>query len=101
MSVRLKRGVVLTGAHPCLFEMILAARAAYGHLGKDVVITSGIDGTHSHKSLHYLGRALDLRTFHLTEAQRVEIMDDLKGRLGPDYDVLFEQDHFHVEYDPR
>ena len=101
MSVRMKRGVVLMGREPCIFEMIQAARIAYGKLGKDVVITSCVDGTHSTKSLHYHGRALDFRTSHLTDSQRVEITDDLKVLLGDDYDVCFEGNHLHLELDPQ
>ena len=99
--IRMKRGVVLFGEHPSLFEMILAVRVAYAKHGKEVVITSGIDGTHSVKSLHYKGRALDFRTRHLTDGERVEVMADLRAALGDDYDVVFEGDHFHIEYDPR
>ncbi len=98
--VRMKRGVVMMGRHPCLFRMIDAAKAAYFPLNKDVVITSGFEGTHSIKSLHYQGKALDFRTRHLDDAERVEVMDKLKTGLGKQYDCVFEGDHFHVEFDP-
>ena len=100
-EVRMKRGVVLMGDSPILFKMIDAAKAAYFPLEKDVVITSGFEGTHAHNSLHYKGLALDFRTRHLTDNQRVEVMDHLRARLGDDYDVVFEGDHFHVEFDPE
>ena len=100
MTIRLKRGVFLTGRSTVLFDMILAARTAYAKMGKDVVITSGAEGTHRPDSLHYKGRAIDLRTRHLTDAERVEIMDDMKAALGSDFQTLFEGDHFHLEYDP-
>ena len=99
--VRLKRGVILASPEPYIFDMIHAAKVAYFWLNKDVVVTSGIDGTHSTKSLHYKGRALDFRTNHLTDSERVEITDRLKADLGDDYDVVFEGDHLHVEYDPK
>lgn len=98
--VRMKRGVVMMGRHECLFRMIDAAKVAYFTIGKDVIITSGCESTHSPSSLHYQGKALDFRTRHLSDTDRVEVMDKLKINLGNDYDVLFEGDHFHVEYDP-
>ena len=100
-TVSLKRGVFITGSHPCIFAMIDAAKKAYYFLGMDVVITSGCEGTHSTKSLHYQGKALDFRTRHLTDGERVEIMDRMKADLGEDYDILYEGDHFHCEYDPK
>jgi hypothetical protein len=99
--IRMKRGVVLVSKEPYIFEMILAARNAYGKLGKDVIITSGIDGAHSSNSLHYKGRALDFRTRHLSDGERVEVMASLRSHLGDDFDVVFEGDHFHCEYDPH
>ena len=97
----MKRGVVLVSNKKYIFDILIAARSAYAKHGKDVVITSGIDGTHRPNSLHYKGLALDLRTNHLTDGQRVEIMNDLRSLLGDDYDVVFEGDHFHLEYDPH
>jgi len=101
MTVRMKRGVVLVSSETYIFDIIQDARVSYAKHGKDVVITSGIDGSHKSNSLHYKGRALDLRTRHLSDGQRVEIMTELKARLGPNYDVLFEGNHFHIEYDPH
>ena len=100
--VRMKRGVVMMGRSPVLFQIIDAAKAAYFPLGLDVVITSGVDGTHHPNSLHYDGKALDLRTFHIeTETDREDIQMVLVSKLGADFDVLFEKDHFHIEYDPK
>ena len=97
----MKRGVVLVSSETYIFEIIQAAKVAYAHHGKDVVITSGIDGSHKSNSLHYKGRALDFRTRHLTDNQRVEIVSELKAKLGGSFDVLFEGDHIHVEFDPH
>ena len=29
------------------------------------------------------------------------VTGDIETRLGPDYDVVLEHDHIHVEYDPK
>jgi len=99
--IRMKRGVVLVSSEVHIWTIILAARNAYAAHGKDVIITSGIDGTHKSNSLHYKGRAIDLRTNHLDDSQRVEIMADLRSKLGNSFDVVFEGNHFHCEYDPH
>jgi hypothetical protein len=103
--VRMKRGVVLIGNSPCLFRMIDAAKYAFFSIGKDVVITSGCEGTHKVVSLHYKGRALDFRSRHLTTDEKIEVAGKMRVKLGDDYDVLHEggtskRQHFHVEYDP-
>ena len=48
-------------------------------------------------SLHYQGKAFDLRTWHVIE----EVAKQLRTYLGKDYDVIVEKDHIHVEYDPK
>jgi len=102
MTVRMKRGVVMCSSEPYYFEMIEAAKMAYSSVGVgEVVITSGIEGTHAVRSFHYIGRALDFRTSMLTDSQRSVVHDRLRQTLGVEYDVVFEGDHFHIEYDPK
>ena len=74
--------------------------------GYDFVITSGSDGRHSRNSLHYSDMAVDIRTrlstpgsFFAEEIQ-LRIKSDLEKYLGPDYDVVIESSHLHLEYDP-
>lgn len=72
------------------------------------VITSGNDGgMHRRGSRHYTNQAFDLRGNNLDPATADAILGDMRGRLGPDYDVLYERfprrpanNHFHIEYDP-
>lgn len=93
---------------PALDAAEYAARA----LGQDVAtITSGLEGEHMPGSLHYVGRAIDVR-----RADRVVLPDGnvrfpdaelarrqrdiIAARLGPDFDVVLEATHVHIEYDP-
>lgn len=101
MIVRMKRGVVLMSRETYIWDMIEAAKIAYSRVGKEVVITSGVDGTHSLRSKHYVGRALDFRTRHLSDSERVIVLDVMRQELGADYDCLDEGDHLHIEYDPK
>jgi hypothetical protein len=80
--------------------------------GKDLVVTSLLDGTHNPGSLHPLGKAADLRTLDLTVDERIRWHTVLKAALSPmGFDVVWEGGvgatpattgaHIHVEYDPK
>ena len=63
----------------------------------ELVITSGKDGKHGDNSLHYQGKAVDLRIWNVLET----LVNRLKEHLGPQYDVVLEKDHIHIELDPK
>jgi hypothetical protein len=66
--------------------------------GEELVITSTFEGNHSPGSLHYCNDAVDIRS----PGKRIQkVQNDIKERLGKDYDVVLESDHIHVEYDPK
>jgi hypothetical protein len=68
--------------------------------GKEITITSLLDGVHSKNSLHYSGNAFDLRVWYYTEKQKKALVEKLTLALGKDFDVIDEGDHIHVEFDP-
>lgn len=78
-----------------------------------MVVTSQYDGTHREDSLHYVGRAWDLRfkgrrtggvmgeggTIGTVALERwVKQMHQV---LGPDWQILLEANHIHMELDPN
>lgn len=67
----------------------------------DCVITSASDGKHGPHSLHYEGKALDLRTRHLSGQGLQAVFEKLKESLGPQFDVVMEATHFHIEWQPK
>jgi len=69
--------------------------------GKEIVVTSILDGVHSTKSLHYKGLAFDMRTHIYSQSVIKSIMEELEYLLGKNYDVVLEKDHIHIEYDPK
>jgi uncharacterized protein YcbK (DUF882 family) len=99
--MRLKEGATLQGVQWQMFDAALKVEDVYGRYGHELTITSGTDGQHSPKSLHYKGLALDFRTRNVPQTQLPKIEREIKQALGNDYDVVFEGDHFHVEYDPE
>ena len=84
-------------------EMIAALYAAMGVWKArgmcSLVITSALDGTHKPGSKHPAGHALDLRSRTLPDV--FGMADQLRAIIGPDYDVVVEPDHIHIEYDPK
>ena len=99
--MQIKEGVRLTGLKP---EIVLAASVAdsvYKQYGQELVITSGIEGSHSKTSRHYLGYAIDCRTHYFTENQIPKIQQDLVNALGSDYYVQYEGNHFHIQFSPQ
>ena len=68
---------------------------------KDYVmtITSARDGKHMLNSLHYKGCAIDIRCRDMKNPLMVS--KGLNDILGRDFDVIFEGDHIHIEYDKK
>ena len=104
LQPRLKdESVSLEGLRPA---MILALPVICGHFSENnyyrVVITSGTEKTTEHKkgSKHYIGQALDLRNWHVLGDMELFVAS-LRQLLGPDFDVILEIDHIHIEYDPK
>jgi len=69
--------------------------------GVEPIATSIMDGTHKVGSLHYLGRAFDLRTRDIVPARREAFRAALRRALGPEYDVVLEDTHIHIEHDAK
>ena len=99
----IKSGVDIRGLQPQMaVAYTIACWTYWDHsLPSQCVITSASDGTHMANSLHYKGLALDLRTRDMDPVTRMEIVHDLKARLGAQFDVVIESDHLHVEFQPK
>lgn len=106
--IRLKTGVRIGGLRPEVLLAISVAEAVWAkHGAAELVITSALDGKHMRGSEHYAGMAVDLRTHNLgTPDVRKAACDELRERLGLDYDVVLEglntaSEHLHCEFDPK
>lgn len=96
-----KPGVRIAFLRTALFHAVHVADQVYAAHGEpETVVTSGTEGTHSPGSLHYVGLAVDLR---LTSGRgKAEaIRRQLAERLGADFDVVLENDHIHIECQPK
>ena len=96
----LKEGVRACNIKPELMLALIIADRVYDKYGEELVVTSLNDGNHSRKSLHYSGQAADLRTRYFRSDEVALVAEDIRSRLGSDYDVVVESDHIHLEYQP-
>lgn len=108
-QLRFKNGVIAYKVHPALHSaLITAANLFHEMFRRPLTVTSLADSKHSAGSRHYpaaktgwMCGAADLRVWGLTQQQRVNFALALGDELGVDYDVIDEEDHVHVEYDPE
>jgi len=91
----------------CISAMSVVSEYFDLYLDRNAVITSVCDGTHMEGSKHYEGNAFDVRTWvtdtcgvQIGMATKMAMAKYLQGILGMDYDVIAENTHIHVEYDP-
>jgi len=71
----------------------------YTKFGYEFWITSLNDKTHAPGSLHFKGRAFDCRTKNVDADILVSLHAAIAACLGPQFDVVLESDHIHVEYE--
>jgi len=98
----IKPGVRVTGLRPEILLAIVAAERVYEEAGHDFTLTACIDGKHMAGSLHYAGAAIDIRTRDVGGPAEVEkLRSRIAACLGDDYDVVIENDHLHLEHQPK
>lgn len=105
--MKIKPGVHFNLFHTSMVAVIVAVELVWCRLRLgEPVLTSGTDGEHMATSKHRTGEAGDFRnrfdngTPHPLDT-RAEVTSMLKAELGPDYDVVAEHDHYHIEHDPK
>ena len=99
MSAGIKSGVAIHGLRPEVVLALLIVTPILGTYEQEMVITSALDGKHKRSSAHYTGRAVDLRIWTLTDQK--QCVADMQKALGTDYDVVLEENHIHLEFDPK
>ncbi len=93
--------VKIHGIRPELVFALHVADQVYSSFDQELVITSLNDGVHSKTSLHYCGSAADLRIYYFPIPVQKQVVEILLGKLGADFDVVLENDHIHLEYQPK
>lgn len=113
--LRVKPGASFKKIQPQMVLALIAIDQEYEREGVECWVTSGDDSKHRTGSLHYVGYALDFRTFVLDKmydgltpeqlnSEKRNLAARIQDRLGPEYRVIFEAttptrtEHIHVEY---
>ncbi len=99
--MKIKDGATIAGLDIRMRPALIAADKIWKDLGQELVITSGLDSTHSAGSLHYYGRALDFRTRYFCENDRHLAAVKLRKEAGEQYDVVEHSTHIHIEFDRK
>lgn len=105
--IRLKHSVKLDCIKPEILVGLMVAYSVFREFGHDCILTSVNDSTHSKKSLHYEGLAIDLRSRHIeSTARKMEILGICKTLMDKQFDIILEgldtpNEHYHLEYDPK
>ena len=103
----LKDGVHINGAHfdPVMVRIIDVARETAPMLENGTVwVTSANDSEHMDGSLHFDNRAFDIRIKNIIGDVQHEAKlwaERMQVALGDNYDVVLEDDHIHVEFQPK
>ena len=102
--LRLKHGVDLRGLQPPLIFALVALDSLCNSYNASYLITSVCDDAPGRlpDSLHRKGLAFDFTILNPTRILTYSLASDiLTSALGPQFDVVLESDHIHVEFDPK
>jgi hypothetical protein len=100
-DMKIKQGVILSGLQIEMRPVLIEAERIWKKYGKELVVTSGLDGEHRASSLHYYGFALDLRIRFFNEHEQKWVFEELSDNLQTYsnlYRVLRYPTHIHIEY---
>ncbi len=98
---RLKPDISPLGMKSEALLAVVVADSVYRECDCELMLTSITDGKHMEGSLHYKGLAFDCRVSNVPQRYRAQLPQLLRSALGPQYDVVDEQTHIHVEFDPK
>ena len=102
MTMKTKYGVKINGVKPEMVMGLLIAEGYFNSMGiSEMVVTSVVDGKHGRGSLHYVGYAADVRTWAIQNEALVDFTTGLSEELGEEFDVVLENDHIHIEFQPK
>ena len=99
--MKIKSTARISGLRPEMVLGLFIMDGVFKSHGSELIITSALDSKHGYGSLHFRGDGVDLRTRHLQEHAVGPIIDEMKDKLGPDFDVVLEGNHIHVEFQPK
>jgi len=101
--MKIKSGVRLENLRPVIVLALAIADDVFKSMtNESLVITSVSEGIHKKDSLHYRGLAVDIRKprNYMFGNDIDSLSTKLASHLGDNFDVVVEDTHIHIEYDP-
>jgi hypothetical protein len=102
--LRIKAGATgarLSGLRVEILAALMVAVSVYDSAKCDLLLTCGTDSKHMATSLHYVGLAIDIALPNAVPVEVSAIKQALEWALGDDYDLVVEEDHWHIEFQPK
>jgi len=104
--MQVKKGVNLSNLKREMYHAHKIMGEVCKEYGVHACITSGIDGNHEDSTLHYIGQALDFRTWWWWQqrAKLRKVRDEVQQRLSKIsiyYQVVISGNCLHIEFDDR
>lgn len=99
--MRFKHDVKIFGARAEIAMAAVVCDSVFREFGLDMIITSVVDGAHSRTSLHYSGAAFDIRRRNIEDDVLERLVPSLRYALTKDFDVVLEDTHIHIEFQPK
>jgi len=93
-----KAGVDISRLKRKIRRTLCVVHSVFAKHGIEMVIVSTYEGNHSPCSLHYANDAYDVRW---KVEYPSEMIDEIRKKLGKDFNVVLEKDHLHIEYNPK
>lgn len=95
----LKQGVRIANLQPQLLVAMMVANDVYKAHNQELVITSVDDSKHGNITLHGKGYAFDCRTSYFLNGEGQRVANEIRAKIDDCFDVVFEGNHIHIEYD--
>jgi hypothetical protein len=102
--LRVKPGVDIRGISPEISMGINVLNSVLMKYGAECMITACRDGNHMNESKHYIGDAVDIRLasrWVTTSNVDIVVLNETRANLGDQFDLILEENHFHLEFDPK
>ena len=100
--MKIKEGVIMSDK-PVMRRLLITADRIWKKHKQILVVTSGMEGTHSAGSYHYYGYAYDFRTRYFDEETKTKVAKELQEALDKYvpklYKVVKEPTHIHVQWE--
>ncbi len=99
--MKLKQGSKVNGLRTEILLAAIIIDKIYDRHDAELVITEGTGSKHGRGSLHYVGQAIDIRTNYFTKEQTDLVANEIIESLNEQYDVVIEETHIHIEFQPK